>query len=328
MITGITVALSDGDESENFILPDGKTEIAFPIHIRNSAKAELYLDTPVDPTYYQISAYCPQDASGDFVLLYRYCGENMPTASQLDAAQDFATDSSFIEDYSDDCFGVWGLPDGEGWYAFYAQMGDYISDYLLIDSRDTTACGHVDGSRDGDKNSSFPDIEQNAPSVDDSDDDSDDYYDDYEQQEEYAGSSGGGSAVSTIVVNPPAPVEYENQNGMAVSGVRIDTFAQIGESLVMSKNGASLAVSPAELQKLGLSSNDLFALSLTRPAPDSVNVTIEVNGKKPAQIPEMQVVFSEMPFEVRMASMTYSVARSIGSMRSYSSTMLVSLPTR
>ncbi|MBP1578072.1 MAG: hypothetical protein J6C75_06285, partial [Oscillospiraceae bacterium] len=128
MITGITVSLSDGDESENFILPDGKTEISFPIHIRNSAKAELYLDTPVDPTYYQISAYCPQDASGDFVLLYRYCGENMPTASQLDAAQDFATDSSFIDDYSDGYFGVWGLPDGEGWYAFYAQMGDYISD--------------------------------------------------------------------------------------------------------------------------------------------------------------------------------------------------------
>ncbi|MBP0980759.1 MAG: hypothetical protein J5968_01015 [Oscillospiraceae bacterium] len=234
MITGITVALSDGDESENFILPDGKTEIAFPIHIRNSAKAELYLDTPVDPTYYQISAYCPQDASGDFVLLYRYCGENMPTASQLDAAQDFATDSSFIEDYSDDCFGVWGLPDGEGWYAFYAQMGDYISDYLLIDSRDTTACGHVDGSRDGDKNGSFPDIEQDAPTVDDSDDSDDDYYDDsdysddYEQEDESAEGSGGGSVVSTIVVDPPAPVEYESANGMAVSGVRIETFAQIG----------------------------------------------------------------------------------------------------
>ncbi|MBP0980760.1 MAG: hypothetical protein J5968_01020, partial [Oscillospiraceae bacterium] len=65
----------------------------------------------------------------------------------------------------------------------------------------------------------------------------------------------------------------------------------------MSKNGASAAIAPNELQRLGLSSNDLFAITLDRSNQNTITLGIEVNGKKAKVVHEVQLTLSDIQFE-------------------------------
>lgn len=172
---------------QQYTLPEEAMPLSVPVHIRDDASLEIYLDSVYSDfwgTVYYGSVYLPKDTEaveGYLPGYFAYCGENKPDVPQLDALT-FTPVTE--EDETIYFFEVYGyehhseyedasiyidltcMPDEEqqGWYAFYVETAGYTSNYILLNTlQPTTLVENVEGTRGGDTNSNFPDTEQEAP---------------------------------------------------------------------------------------------------------------------------------------------------------------------
>lgn len=211
-----TVKLPQEDGlAQRYLLPGAaqageEITLTATIHLRDVNSLTLYLETISnmggEPVFYG-SVYLPvqitesnagenssdegtaeQSAAGNMLqglqpTWYAYCGEEKPTAEQLDAMA-FTEDTEAQQGDSTPFFYVDiyenSLNDGtltidfterpehlqekEGWYAFYTVIDGVTSNYLLLDSHQPyTSAGHLEGTRGGDANSNLPETEQDPP---------------------------------------------------------------------------------------------------------------------------------------------------------------------
>ena len=158
--------------SKRYTLPEGTQPFSMPVHIRDDSRLEIFLNTP-GPVF-SGSVYLPDGAQAEEEFIpswYVYCGEDKPTAEQLDAMT-FEQDEDALTGEGTPFFYAWVVPGSvtgsglnidfeeipdetrQGWYAFYVESGDLVSNYILIDSREPTfAPEYITGTRDGGQNS-------------------------------------------------------------------------------------------------------------------------------------------------------------------------------
>lgn len=185
-------------EPDKYILPDGFDTISIPVHIRNSSNLEIYLESP--GPMFSGSVYLPSDmevSDGYLPAWYCYCGTDKPSVNTLDSLT-FTQDEDiaapfFYADYYGGSSGSLGIdfyeiPDEEGWYAFYVVANGIYSNYILIDSRNLDiGAGYFEGTRNGDTNSDFPDVDDDPTEDEDDTDDNDP--DDQEKDDEDTNNS-------------------------------------------------------------------------------------------------------------------------------------------
>ncbi|MBQ6696929.1 MAG: hypothetical protein IJN16_09525 [Lachnospiraceae bacterium] len=187
---GIYTAKATFPFSPRYTLPQEVTPLSIPIHIRDDNSLEIYLDSVYSDfwgTVYYGGVYLPKNAEaieGYLPGYFAYCGEDKPTAAQLDA---LTFTPAIEEDETIYFFEIYGygyhseyedasiyidltcipVEEQQGWYAFYVQTSGYTSNYILLNTKHpATLVDDVEGTRGGDSNSNFPDTEQEAPAGD------------------------------------------------------------------------------------------------------------------------------------------------------------------